>query len=546
MNFIEYIQASLAKGTMGSMISVGVYALIGVFAVIGLLFGLKRGFSKTIIRFATIFLSAFGALFCTTGICRLIVNLTNKDGATSVDELIEAYFPGVMNSIPEMIRPLLEEMGTETATIFIMMGFCLVTTPLIFLALFYLFRAITFFLYMLLSGLVGAIEYRKGIASTIFGALFGALQGIVIASVILIPVSGLCGVLEVAKEPIMESSDEPNQMIVNAYDTVLNDLVDNPAFDTISNWGGKAAYESMVTVKINGNKLNMAEEVEGMLEMGVDALPLLTPSFNWTDPTNEQKEAFSKLLIDVDNNELVECLASDVMRGVAMCLDSGALQLPLDGPLKVLIEDILAIFKTSTKDNIVEDLDLVIDLYLIMCEDGILVAFNEGNENVLTELLSVKDESGNTPIDHIINRLNETERSKHVVGTLTKISLSLMQGALGMDEETEQLYEDVKNDLHTVLSHNKSDYETPEEYRDAIKNDLDATLEKNDLSISEDVREHMLDYIEENYSDTSEITDDDINNAILSYYNSYANAKENRGEGEGEGSENIPDLPDLS
>ena len=121
-----------------------------------------------------------------------------------------------------------------------------------------------------------------------------------------------------------------------------------------------------------------------------------------------------------------------------------------------------------------------------------------------------------------------------------------MQGALGMDEETEQLYEDVKNDLHTVLSHNKSDFDTPEEYRDAIKNDLDATLEKNDLSVSEDVREHMLDYIEENYSDTSEITDDDINNAILSYYNSYANAKENRGEGEGEGSEDIPDLPDLS
>lgn len=531
MNFIEYIQTSLAKGTVGSMISVGVYALIGVFAISGLLFGLKRGFSKTIIRLATIFLSAFGALFVTTGICRIIVNLATKDGATSVDALVDSYFPGVMDQAPEMVRSLLAQMGTETAIIFVMMVFCLISTPIIFLAVFYLFKSLTFLLYMLLSGLVGAIEYRKGIASTIFGGLFGILQGIVIASVILVPVSGLCGILEVAREPIIESADEPNEMIVQVYDNVLNDLVDNPAFDTINGWGGEAAYNSMVTVKINNNKISMAKEAEGILKIGVDALPLLTPSFNWTDPTAEQKQAFTTLLDDVDNNELVKSLASDIMRGGAMCLDNGSIKLPLDGPLELLIGDILAIFKTSTKDNVVEDLDMVLDLYFIMCEDGILVAFQEGNDTVLTELLSNKYENGDTPVDHIINRLNESERGKPVISTLTKISISLMQGSLDMSEENEQLYEDVKNDLHVVLSHNKSDFDTPEEYRDAIRNDLDAALDGNDLSVSDDIREHMLDYIEENYSDTSEITDDDINNAILSYYNSYANAKENRTEG---------------
>ena len=527
MNFVEYIQASLNKGTIGSMISVGVFCLIGAFAVSGLLFGIKRGFSKTIIRLATILLSAFCALFITTGICTIIVNIISNNGATTVDALIDSYFPGTTDSLPEMIKPILAEMGTETATIFVMMIMCMITTPIIFISVFYALKSATFFLYMLLAGLVGAIEYRKGIPSAIFGGLFGMFQGILIASVMLVPVSGLCGVMQTSKEAIIEKRDDPNQMLVQLYDNVLNDLVDNPVFETINGWGGRAAYDSMVTVNINGKKINMAEESEGILKIGADALPIVSENFQWTDPTAKQKEAFQTLVKDVDKNELVASLTSDLMRGAAKCVGNGAFSLPLDGAIKILMEDMLKVFETSTRDNIADDLDMLIDIYLIMCDDGILVAFNDGASDVLTDLLSARDANGDTPIDHIINRLNASERGKPVINTLTKVSLSLMQGSLGMDETSEQLYENVRNDLHDVLSHNKSDFATNEEYREAISNDLDIALENNNIVLGDDVKQNMLDYIEENYSSTDEITDDDINNAILSYYNSYAQSKEN-------------------
>ena len=141
-------------------------------------------------------------------------------------------------------------------------------------------------------------------------------------------------------------------------------------------------------------------------------------------------------------------------------------------------------------------------------------------------MMTEKNADGKTVVDVILDRLGENERGKPIITSFTKISIALMQGALEMDEETEKLYEDVKSDIHVALNHNKSDYATTEEYRAAVEADLDKAFENNNLSVSEDVKQNMLDYIEENYSDTSEITDDDINDAILSYYNSYASSKE--------------------
>ena len=135
-----------------------------------------------------------------------------------------------------------------------------------------------------------------------------------------------------------------------------------------------------------------------------------------------------------------------------------------------------------------------------------------------------------------MDRLNENERGKPIVHSFTKISLALMHKSMGLDEDATQLYEDVKDDLHAVLNHNRSDFETEEEYKEQVKVDLDKTLEENDLHVSDEVKQNMVDYIAENYGDhEGDITEDEINDALLSYYNSYAAAKNSTTEGTPEG-----------
>ncbi len=534
MDFITYISDSLAKGTVGSYISVGVFGLIAVLALFGAYFGIMRGFSKSVIRFFTVGISAFGALFGTLAISNIIVNLTNVSDAGSLGELAEHYSPGALDSAPEALGALLSEMNSQTAVIFIMMIVCLLVTPILFISLFYLLKGITFIVYKLLAGLTGAISYDKGVVSAILGGVVGLVQGVAIAAVIVIPISGLVGVAENARGPLVDDASEPNEAIVSFYDTVIDDLADNPFFETVDKLGGATAYRKMVTVTINGEKLDMAKESSGAIKLVADAIPLANPDFHWADPSEEEKQAFSNIVTDIGGNELLASFVSDIMRGLAYAVDSGALELPFEGTNKVLMNDVMSVFKTSTKDNVEGDLDMIVDIYYIMCDRGILVSFDDGNADVLRELLTEKNENGDTVIDEILDRLNQNERGKPIVHSFTKISLSLMHESMGLHGDSAQLYEEVKDDLHTVLDHNRADFETEEEYKAAVKDDLDKALAENDLSIGEDVKQSMVDYIAENYGDKEEITDDDINDAILSYYNSYASNKE-AADTEGEG-----------
>ena len=159
----------------------------------------------------------------------------------------------------------------------------------------------------------------------------------------------------------------------------------------------------------------------------------------------------------------------------------------------------------------------------------------------MREMLTDKDEDGKTSSDVILARLREYDRATPIVTSFTKISLSVMHGSADFGQEAEELYEAVKEDVTSALTHNKSDFATEEEYREAVTNDLDKALLDNNIRVEDDVKQSMVDYIADNYGDhEGEITDKEINDALLSYYKAYADSlaggtppADDPGEGEG-------------
>ena len=119
---IDYVNASLGKGTIGSYISVGIFALIGVCIILGVYYGAARGFSKSVIRLFTVGASAIGSLLAVMGISRLIVKyaVNNAGGEQKVDALLNSYFPGLVDSMPQLVKPMLSEIDASTAAIFVM------------------------------------------------------------------------------------------------------------------------------------------------------------------------------------------------------------------------------------------------------------------------------------------------------------------------------------------------------------------------------------------------------------------------------------------
>lgn len=525
--YVDYFNASMAKGTIGSMISVGIFAFIALCAFLGIYFGASRGFSKSVIRLFTVGASAICSMLAVSWIMKAIVSYAAKGSgeAGTVDALLETYAPGVTNSMPELVKPILSEMDAGTATIFVMMIVAIVIAPILFIAFFYLLRFLTFFLYKLLAGLAGAISYGRGLVSILLGAVVGLAQGIIIAAVVIIPISGLCNIADEAKAPLLEDVEEPNAYIEMAYNTVINDLADNPVFDLVDAYGGKIVYDQMTAVKIEGEKKDMGKECVGAVKVIADIIPVAKPGTDWFHPTEAQKDALEAAVADIGDSDLVASLLSDIIRGAGVSVQKGKLNIPVEGAAKVLVNDIMGMFATTTRETVEGDLDLVVDVYIIVCDRGLIDTLRNGATDAVRDILTEKDENGKTSVDVLMDRLNEYDRAHHIITSLTKVSLSIMQDSLGFDEDTTELYENVKEDLTTVLNHNKSDFETEEEYKQAVSDDLDKALTDNNLNIDEETKKSMVDYIADNYGEhEGEITDKEINDALLSYYQAYADS----------------------
>ena len=527
---IDYVNASLGKGTIGSYISVGIFALIGACIILGVYYGAARGFSKSVIRLFTVGASAIGSLLAVMGISRLIVKyaVNNAGGEQKVDALLNSYFPGLVDSMPQLVKPMLSEIDASTAAIFVMMIVAIVLAPILFIALFYLLRFLTFPLYKLLAGLAGAISYGRGIVSIILGSAVGLIQGVLIAAAVIMPISGLCNVADEAKASLMGNGEEPNGYIELAYNTVINDLSDNPMFDLVDKYGGNMAYDAMTTVRINGEKKDMADECVDAVRVVVDILPIAKPGYDWVHPGQVQRDALNNAVVDIGESELLASLISDVVRGMSVSVRNGSFDLKLTGAAKVLVDDAMLMLSTSTKETIVDDLDLIVDVYFIACDHKLIDTLRSGDPNAVRDVLTVKGDDGKTTVDAILDRLNEYERAQVIVTSLTKLSLSMMQDALGFDEDTTEIYENVKEDMTTILNHNKSDFETEEEYKEQVSADLDQALANNNLNVDEETKKTMVDYIADNYGDhEGEITDKEINDALLSYYKAYADSLAN-------------------
>ena len=542
MFIVDYIKSSLADGSIGAYISVGVFGVIALFALTGILFGAKRGFSKSVIRIFTVGASAVCSFLAVKWISDALVDYIGKisDGGTkSLEATIQSIDPDLAESLPDYLRPILAEINTETAVVFIMMIVAIVLLPVLLLTIFQLLKGITFFLYSILAGLTGAISYGKGIVSTVTGAVVGAIQGLLISAIIIFPVFGLCTVATDAREPLLENADTPNEYIEMAYSTVIDDLATNPVFDLFEKFGAKDLYKDMMTVKVNGEDMYMGEECIGVARVTADIIPFTRPGFDWKNPTEAERQSLRNIVDHVSEDELIASLTADLMRGLAKTVQESRLTLGLFGATDALVNDALTMFATSTTDTIEGDLCVTLDVYFIMCDYQLFNSFTNSEHLDMKELLTQKDDNGITVASKIISRLNEYDRAQPIVTSFTKVSLAVMHGSQNFGDEASELYENIKSDVTNALSHNKSDFETEEEYREAVTNDVDKALAENNINVEEDVKQEMVDYIAENYGDyEGEITDAEINDALLSYYESYAKSKENTGsdEGSGEGS----------
>ena len=83
-------------------------------------------------------------------------------------------------------------------------------------------------------------------------------------------------------------------------------------------------------------------------------------------------------------------------------------------------------------------------------------------------------------------------------------------------------FESVKESINTSLvTISKTDYATEKEYTEKISDELDILLTENGIELEEQIVFGMAEFYTENFSDTTEITDEMMSDIIFSYYDVY-------------------------
>ena len=212
-------------------------------------------------------------------------------------------------------------------------------------------------------------------------------------------------------------------------------------------------------------------------------------------------------------------MVSGILSEIATAVDNGELTVDVEEPYNEMLRTTLAIFKDSSSQNIEPDMQTILNVYFILAEGGVLNAADGGSDEMLDAFIT--DNGEGTVISRVISELSKNERTKPIVTMLTKLSLSIMAEDLGLDESVDTVYEAVVEGLDLIES---IDTTLPEdEYTGAVADVIQHVLASDgiEIELEREIVEEMAQLVYDEYRGV-ELTEENINEIILYYYEAYA------------------------
>lgn len=530
MNF----NIEIPPSSIGGWISLGIYAFALISMLFGLIAGLRRGFTKTIVRIATIILAGFAAYFAASW---LIGAFDAMFAGKTLEEVILSVYADYETAVDPKTREIIAAFDIETAQLILGGVTALVLSPVVFIVAFLLARLVLLLVDWLICAILRKSNKNKGAPSTLFGGLLGIVQGAIIAIIILIPISGVLSLAGGVKGEILAKesvTDESKTSVESFYAQYLDEPIENPLVSVINTYGGKNIYTALSKTKVGDTTHDMGERASTIACVALDVTSL--KGMNWQSPSEEQKVTIDRIAKDMSNDEYTARVLAGVLRGSATALTDNIEVFGLEAPYDELFKEAFGIFTTSDELNLGNDLDTMLHVYFIMADNDILALIAEQNVDGMKDKLTTKVDD-ELIVDNIIGTLQKNDRTAPLVTMFTKLSVSIMADQLGLGEDTVELYENLKGDITGVLELNRDSFETEEEYKAEVETQLTDALEKNGIVLEDEIIDGMTDYVAENFSGDVEITDQAINDAILSYYSAYVDYLNNGGE--------MPEIPEI-
>jgi uncharacterized membrane protein required for colicin V production len=501
-----------------------IWIIVGLFvlpALTSAIKGYKRGIFRQLVRTFTVGLSAYLAVWLAKVPYEKYV-VPFFEGKTTEQLVEDVRGLGVLPA--DLDLSILYNFDAETVKLLVILPVALILIPIIFLVFFSILQGLTMIVHVIVCGLLGFRKENNNALTRWLGMALGVVESLAVTSLMLTPVIGYAQVYSDSVSVLQEQmpDNETVVMLGDVYDGYVKDALESPVTQTVKKLGIDKLFNHLVTVKVDAEtSVTMTNIIPDTTAIYAEAMKLKGADVKMMN--SEQEAAVRAILARIDGNDYLATLISGAVRGASYCYTNGEFSFVIPAPFDSLLNEAISIFHTSDRENIVDDLNTLCDVFFVLSKDGVLQAFETDSSNLLDVMTAKNPETNSTPIKDIINSINSNERIKPLVKTLAKISVSVMSDSLNLGEEGAQLYEKVSEGLNDTLSISKEG-KTEEEYVKEVSESISATLTENNIELEPEIIDTMAQYVSDNNLADSGASTEDL---LITYFDAYLEYKEN-------------------
>ncbi len=381
-------------------------------AAIGFLLGLMRGVRRSLVRLGVVLLSAVLAFFLATSIAGTLLNTPIAELGMSMEDVgLEMNANDTLHDFmisalqaDETVAQLTE--AAPTLTNFITLLPQALISEVLFIVLFFVLKVLLW----LPEKIIDWVFLRKK-GSRLLGAVVGAVQGVVCASVLLVPLFAVVPMMDslvAATNDLSDEAKENMEIVASIQDldeSFCQQIKSDPVYRVLDAIGvrsiGENVFYSLSNVSTNeGKSVCVFGEIRDTLPVFVKIMPLTTLGTSGELSDNDIA-SIRAVLSSINDSALLSDTLTEVVTAFARCMKEGepflgtTLPADQDPAMQAFMNDLFGTLADSNKQTLMADLSDIVDLIALLSQNGVLTPSEEpldmmtllGDKEFTTELL---------------------------------------------------------------------------------------------------------------------------------------------------------------
>ena len=511
-----------------------VLAVILVIIALGMLFGFLRGFKKSIVRLASVLLATVLAFVLALVISNVLI--TSGIVGDLLESLIEDFDE-------------IEKLGSSTLNGLIQSVPVALITPIIFLILYFLLKAILWIPCKILYKVfkfdkkkkkkksadnaplyeatvtiadennasetnedataetadgtpVLKVEVKDKVVSEstrrlqnkLLGIPLGAVQALVSVLVILFVVGGYLFAADKVVDGLMDIDDEVAEDLEDVED-VMDDITSEPTLSLFcSGDTNNFVFEGLTKVDVGGEKCSLTEEMVTIIEATTQFSSLM----NDDDFDDEKLDDLDNLVSKLGDSTVLKTIAAEIVSNCGSKWADGEEFMDVsfadvNKNMQPIVNELLNIMATEKPKTIEKDMKVIVEVLSILDKHNLLEVSKYDDTTFLNTL-----NSGFA--SEIIDVLSTNKRFNAIIPEVENLSINILASALKKPDISDAEYDMIASEIADAMNYVR-DNNNPEEVKQWVKDEIYNAVNTYGFEIGEDVADIAADSINSVFED---------------------------------------------